>query len=142
MDASSITRRKNNGALYTSYINQVIPPVSAANTTIFSNPNTEPCVFQYFTDSSGTKYTNAIQYGVDNFMTFQLKYDVLNGGKSCGNHVISTFNTQEEASRVSPYVCPESKLKFTTGPTVICPNIEFSQGTNFTNECNNNECDC
>jgi len=135
MDASSIIKRKNNGALYTSYINQVIPPVSAANTTIFSNPNTDSLNLEYYKDASGTKYINSVKYGVDNFMTFQLRYDVMNGGKVCGNHVISTFNTQIEASQIAPYVCPESKLKFTTGPTVICPNIEFYQGTNFTNEC-------
>lgn len=133
MDASSITKRKQTGTLYTAYINQVVPPVSAASPTLFSNPNTAPQVFEYVQDSTTGKYTNIIKYGANNFMTFGLQNDVREGSKVCGNNtIISTFNTQEDAASVAPYVCPEQYVTLTTLP-VVCPNTEFYQGTNFIN---------
>lgn len=136
MDASSITKKKNDGTLYSAYINQTIPPVASANTTRFSNPNTEPQVFQYYQDLSSNKFYNIQQYAANDFINFQLQNDVTKGAQVCGNTTtISSFNTQELAAQARPYVCPKSKLKFTTGPVIICPNTNFYQGTNFNSSC-------
>ncbi len=135
MDASNITKRKQTGTLYTAYINQTTP-VSVIELTQFSKPNTIPQVFQYFQNPDTSKYYNIQQYAANDFMTFELQNDVKQGAQVSGNTstIISTFNTEQEAAESNPYVTPKSNLTFTTLP-IICPNINFYQGTNYTSIC-------
>ncbi len=126
MDASSIIKRKNNATLYSAY---------TTTTNRLSNPNTHPVIIETYKDLSSNIYTNIPKYSCNNFINFELQKNVYYGGKVCGNHIIQDISGNNiNLTNIRPYVCPESKLKFTCGPKVICPNTEFYQGTDFVNE--------
>ncbi len=126
MDASNIIKRKNNNTIYSAYTNI---------SNVMSNPNTRQNILETYYNNSSNQFTNIPKYTCDNFINFKLQKDVFYGGKTCGNHTIQDIcGNNINTTTVQPYACPEAKLEFTTGPTVICPNIQFYQGTNFTNE--------
>jgi hypothetical protein len=127
MNASDIIKQKQNGILYTAY---------TVKNNILSNPNTRQNILETYYNTSTQKYTNVPMYSCDNFINYQLQQYVYEGGKICGNHVIQDISgTNINNTIVKPYVCPESNLLFTNGPLIICPNINFTQGTQFINKC-------
>ncbi len=127
MDASTIIKKKNNATLYSAY-------TTTANR--LSNPNTRQVIIETYKDLSSNAYTNIPKYSCNNFIDFQLQKDVYYGGKVCGNHIIQDISGDNiNLTNTRPYVCPETRLQFTCGPKVICPNTEFTQGTKFINEC-------
>ena len=128
MDASSITKKRNNSTLYSAY--------TTATQRLSNNPNTRQVVIETYKDISSNQYTNIPKYSCNNFIDFQLQKDVYYGGLVCGNHVIQDISGDSLCqTTIRHYVCPESKLQFTYGPKRICPNTEFNQGTTFINEC-------
>jgi hypothetical protein len=146
MNASDIIKAKQNRTLYKAYYNPTV-----YNSTITST------IYPYSSINGGTpSYTSTIntQYTYTcnpTYIDYELAYDIAAGKYECGGKSISelAWKNTDPTLIFNYYSTSYSSISTTSttiltapGP-VICPQVEFYQGTNFANDCNvNTSNDC
>ncbi len=156
MNASDIIKAKQNQTLYKAYYNPTV-----FQSSIFSTINTVSSIINYVSDSiifTSSSYTSCINtvytYQCNpTFVSYEMANNINNGKYICGGKVpselqwkntnstviyaystiLSSFSTP---STIIPSTIRVSSTIISTGPSpIICPLIDFYQGTNFSNSC-------
>lgn len=175
MNASDIVKAKQNRTLYTAYYRPTIIPGNAISTVTLYPISTVSTGGTYVSSFTSCITTNYLYKCNEPIIDYQLANDINNGKYICGFPACSTITEWNTGATRVTGVC-DCKISFLTwknttptliynystisystvstfsttiltGPgPIICPLVDFYQGTNFDNNCNNcnanNNCNC